>query len=417
MFEQNLSQLLSYFETNPVLAAYLKLAGLLLSALILFYICRAYYIRLIKFLTKKFKGLWAQVLFDDKFLFQLSWILPFIVIHHGIPAIKGLPDFLTFSIERVSLVLVVYFTIRSISVFLSDLNEDYSRLDVARNKPIKGFVQIGQIILWGAGIIILIAAAVNESPVIFLSGLGAMTAVLLLVFRDTLLSLVAGAQLTTNNLIQVGDWVEMPQFGADGDVVDIALHSVKIQNWDKTISVIPTHKFLEHSFKNWRGMSESGGRRIKRALYIDMHSVKFLDEEEIDYFRNFELLKEYIALKKEELTKYNDAYKGTSNPLLNSRRLTNLGTLRAYVAAYLKNHPNIHKDMTFLVRQLAPTHQGIPLEIYVFTNDTRWANYEAIQADIFDHILAILPEFKLNVFQDPTGKDFSSLTAKDETKE
>jgi miniconductance mechanosensitive channel len=247
--------------------------------------------------------------------------------------------------------------------------------------------------------------------VIFLSGLGAMTAVLLLIFRDTLLSLVAGVQITTNDLLRVGDWIEMPQFAADGDVVDIALNSVTVQNWDRTLSVIPTHKFLEHSFKNWRGMTESGGRRIKRAVHIDQTTIRYLDDDEVERFASWQLLGEYVGRKREEIAAFNREHAPPEGTVPHVRRLTNVGTFRAYLIEYLKAHPGIRKDMTFLVRQLAPGPQGLPIEIYVFTADTRWAFYEATQADIFDHVLATIPEFGLRVYQQPGGADVQRALA------
>src|SRR6056297_2470098 len=253
--------------------------------------------------------------------------------------------------------------------------------------------------------IVIISILADRSPVVFLSGLGALTAVLLLVFRDTILSLVASVQIMSNDMIRIGDWVEMPQAHADGDVIDIALHTVKIQNWDKTFTTVPTHKFISESFRNWRGMKESGGRRIKRPLHLDVNSVGFLEEEEIEHLGRYEFLREYMEQKRREITEANGRSLGDDKVLPERRRLTNVGTFRAYVLHYLKNHPRIHKDMTLLVRQLQPGPEGLPLEIYCFANDTVWANYEGIQADIFDHMLAILPEFGLRAYQKPAGSD------------
>ena len=259
------------------------------------------------------------------------------------------------------------------------------------------------------GIIIIISILSNKSPLYLLSGIGALTAVLMLVFKDTILSFVSSIQITSNDLFKVGDWVEAPQFGADGDVKDIALHTVKIQNWDKTISIIPTHKLIDSSFKNWRGMSESGGRRIKRSINIDVNSIKFCTESMLERYEKFDLIKEYIKNKLSEIEGHNISKDVTHEALVNGRALTNIGTFRAYIFAYLKNHPKIHQDMTFLIRQLAPTENGVPIQIYVFINDTNWVNYESVQSDIFDHFLAIAPEFDLRVFQNPTGNDFKRL--------
>jgi len=259
------------------------------------------------------------------------------------------------------------------------------------------------------GSIIIIGILTDKSPLILLSGLGAMTAIILLIFKDTILSLIASLQISFNDLIQNGDWLEVPEFNADGEVIDIALHSVKIQNWDKTISTIPTHKLIDGSFKNWSGMQKSGGRRIKRAIHIDISSIKFCDKNMLRKFSEMQLITDYIKTKKEEISKFNKENNFDNKLASNGRKLTNIGTLRAYISAYLKNHPKIKNEMTFLIRQLSSGPTGLPIEIYVFANDTVWANYEAIQSDIFDHILAIVPEFDLRVFQNPTGNDFRKL--------
>ena len=253
------------------------------------------------------------------------------------------------------------------------------------------------------------ATVIDRSPWGLLSGIGAATAIILLVFKDTILSFVASIQIASTGVIRIGDWVSMPQYGADGDVVDIALYRVTIQNWDKTLTAIPTHKFLDESFTNWRGMSESGGRRIKRAVGIDMTSVHFLEPAELERLSKIQILKPYIDDKLSELSAWNAEHAIDDSVAVNGRRMTNLGTFRAYLVAYLKRHPKIHKEMTFLVRQLSPGAEGVPLEIYVFSNDTRWVEYEAVQSDIFDHVLSALPYFGLRVFQNPTGADFKSL--------
>jgi miniconductance mechanosensitive channel len=261
-------------------------------------------------------------------------------------------------------------------------------------------------------VVVIVAILIDKNVAWLLSGLGAMTAVLLLIFKDTILSLVASIQISSNDLFKVGDWVEAPQFGADGDVIDIALHAVKIQNWDKTISIIPTNKLIDSTFRNWRGMSESGGRRIKRSLFIDMNSIHLCDETILQKFTRFELLREYIQQKQKEVAEHNKTHNIDTSELINGRRLTNIGTFRAYIEAYLRNNSQIHPEMTFLVRQLEPTATGLPIQIYVFTNDTDWIRYEDIQADIFDHLLAVIPEFGLKIFQSPTGKDFGKLGKK-----
>jgi len=285
----------------------------------------------------------------------------------------------------------------------------YGRYPIARNRPIKGYLQVVAIVVWVFAVILIVATLMRQSPLYFLSGLGAMTAILLLVFRDTLLSLVAGIQITANDLIRVGDWIEMKQFGVDGDVIDISLNQVRVSNWDKTIASVPTHKFLEHSFRNWRGMFDSGGRRIKRAISIDMNTVHFLSADEISRLGRIGVLREYLAKRQSEIEDWNRDHCGDAEVITNQRRLTNLGSFRAYVVGWLKRNPQVHPNLTFIVRQLPPGPEGLPLEIYLFVSDTRWAVYEDVQSDIFDHLLAVLPEFGLRVYQRPAGSDVAGL--------
>jgi miniconductance mechanosensitive channel len=285
----------------------------------------------------------------------------------------------------------------------------YSSYEIAKDRPIKGYLQVAKLFVFIVGGVLTVASALDRSPVVFLAGVGAMTAVLLLIFRDTILSLVASIQIASNDMVRIGDWIEMPKYGADGDVIDVALHTVKVQNWDKTITTIPTYKLIEDSFKNWRGMSESGGRRIKRSIFIDMTSVRFLSDEDVEHFASYELLARYVRDKREELSEYNrDRADVLQN---NARRMTNLGTFRRYLVEYLKQNPNIHApdEMTLLVRQLQPGPEGIPIQIYAFAKDVRWVQFEDIQSDVFDHVLAVLPKFGLRIFQNPTGNDFRQL--------
>jgi miniconductance mechanosensitive channel len=387
-----------------------KLAILFIGAWVLFYICRIYIIRMVRALVIRLSYTWTSLLFNAELFPLLSWLLPVVVVHSGSDLIDGLPESLSSGIQKTSLILLVIIAFRAISISLDKFFEIYNTFEMARNRPIKGIIQVINIIIHAIAFILIFGIILDRSPLFLLSGLGAMTAILLLIFRDTILSLVAGIQLTTNNLIQIGDWIEMPQFDADGDVVDIALHTVRIQNWDKTITVIPTHKFLEHSFRNWRGMQESGGRRIKRAIKIDLSTVRFLTDDEISTFSKFVLLEKYIEGKKGELKEYNKSF--DPDLIFNARRLTNIGTFRAYLINYLKQHPKINHNMTFLVRQLAPQSDGLPIEIYVFVNDIRWSAYEKAQSDIFDHVIAICSEFGLRIHQNPTGYDLRSLGVK-----
>lgn len=353
---------------------------------------------------------WDDVLMDQGVFRRLAWLIPLLLIHTGVSMIPGLGEGWVELVQRITRAFACLAVALGLSAFLSAINSIYARYPISRNRPIKGYLQVVAIVVWVFTVILIIATLMRQSPWFLLSGLGAMTAILLLVFRDTLLSLVAGIQITANDLIRVGDWIEMPQFGVDGDVVDISLNQVSVSNWDRTIAVIPTHKFLEHSFRNWRGMFDAGGRRIKRAISIDMNTVHFLSSEEIDRLGRIEVLRGYLTERKAEVEKWNREHAGDPEVLTNQRRLTNLGTFRAYVVAWLKRNPHVHPDMTFIVRQLPPGPEGLPLEIYFFARETRWAKYEDIQSDIFDHLLAVLPEFGLRVFQRPAGSDVVQLS-------
>jgi len=366
---------------------------------------------------------WDDALVEHGVFVRLAHVAPAFVVYHWIGAVGGLPDdFVSFA-QRVALAVMVVVVVVTLSSLLTAINTVYSKHPEYRHRPIKGYVQVLKLVLYSVAAISSVAILLDRSPLIFLSGLGALTAVLLLVFKDTILSLVASVQIASNDMIHVGDWVEMPQCGADGDVVDIALHTVKIQNWDKTITTVPTWRFINEGFKNWRGMARSGGRRIKRAVHLDVSSIRFLDDAEIDRFGRWALLRDYIREKKQEISDHNarvlaDAAGGADRPRghgqgaarADLRLLTNVGTFRAYVFNYLKQHPKIHdRDFTLLVRQLPPGPEGLPIELYCFSNDQDWVRYEGIQSDIFDHILAILPEFGLRAFQSPTGHDVAAL--------
>lgn len=385
----------------------LSLFYLVVVIVILFNVSRLILTKVVGSLTENFDSYWSKVIFSPKFLSHLSWPIPLQLAYFAPDIIINLPVNLGIVIKRVSLALLSIMVVRIFTTLLNEFNDVYSSFEQSKQRPIKGIIQVIVILLHCVGFIVMIAALADKEPWYLLSGLGAMTAVLLLVFRDTILSLVAGIQLTTNNLIQVGDWIELKQFGADGDVIDIALHSVKVKNWDNTVTSIPTHKFLENSFVNYRAMQESGGRRIKRSLFIDVSTVRFLTEEEIEKFSHFRLLSKYIADKQVELLDHNKKFE--DGVVSYSRRMTNIGTFRIYLENYLKQHPMIHKEMSIMVRQLASGENGIPLEIYAFVNDVRWVYFEKAQSDIFDHIFSIVDEFGLYVHQNPSGHDFQKI--------
>ena len=396
-------------ELHPLLPTGALLASLLLAALVVDRIANHGLVAIVKRLVSRTSVNWDNTIVEHKVVDRLVHLLPAIIVFTGIPFIPGLPEGVATVIRNVAVGYMALMLTMVLSSSLGAANTIYAQTPMAKERPLKGFVQLVQIAVWVVGGVMIIAAILNRSPLLLLSGFGAMTAILLLVFRDTILSLVASVQLTAQDMVRVGDWIEMPQFGADGDVVDVQLHTVKVQNWDKTITTIPTHRLISDSFKNWRGMSQAGGRRIKRALFLDVSSIRFQTRDEIDRFRRFALLEDYIDRKEKELAAYNESLPRQVDADVNQRRLTNIGTLRAYTFNYLKLHPRIRQDMTLLVRQLAPGPQGLPLEIYCFTNTTAWAEYEDIQSDIFDHLLAIVPEFGLRLFQQPAGSDVAAL--------
>ncbi|WP_427788585.1 mechanosensitive ion channel family protein [Brevundimonas diminuta] len=336
-------------------------------------------------------------------------VVPAIIIHQGISGVPHLAPGVLTLIQNVAGAFMIVAVAIGIGAGLDMANAIYARSPRAHRRSIKGYLQVLKIVIYAIATILVIAALIDRSPLLLLSGLGALAAVLMLVFKDTILSLVASVQLNSNDMLRVGDWIEMPQVNADGDVIDIALHTVKVQNWDKTITTIPTWRLISESYRNWRGMQDSGGRRIKRSLLIDQTSARFLTEAERDKMRRFLLIDDYLADKSAEMADWNAKLVEAGRDPVNMRRSTNIGAFRAYVQNYLENHPGIRQDMTLLVRQLQPTETGLPLEIYAFTATAAWAEYEAIQGDIFDHLLAILPEFGLRLFQSPSGADFGQL--------
>jgi len=360
-------------------------------------------------LAKRSKNDWDDVFVKQKVFNRLAHLAPALIVFYALQFIFDAEKLVTFlgNITQAYMVLVVLLVV---DAFLNALHEIYGRLPISKGRNIKGFVQVVKIIFYFIAIIFIISIFSEKTPTALMASLGALAAVFMFVFKDTILGFVASIQLSANKMVNVGDWISMPKYNADGDVIDINLTSVKVQNWDKTIASIPTYALVSESFNNWKGMEDSGGRRIKRSINIDMSSVTFLSPEQIKKLGNFHLLKDYITEKQKEITEFNKSLKLQDGTVTNGRKMTNLGTFRKYLEAYLEQHPMIHKDMTFLVRHLQPNEKGLPVEIYVFSKDQAWANYEAIQADIFDHILAILPEFDLHVFQNPTGSDFQKLT-------
>ena len=394
---------------HPLLPAVAGSLTLLLLAVIADLVAKRLLLVAVRGVIRRTRYKGDDALLDHNVFGRLAQIVPAIIIYFGIGLVPDYPEAIEKVVRNVASAYMVVMLMLTLTATISAANQIYETFPVARRRPLKGFVQLAQIAVYILGAIIVIGILLDRSPVILLSGLGAMTAVLLLIFKDTLLSLVASIQLTGQDLVRVGDWLEMPQFGADGDVIDVALYTVTVQNWDKTITTIPTHRLITDSFKNWRGMSESGGRRIKRSVNIDINSIRVLTDSEVERFKGFALLRDYIETKESELDAYNRNLGDPGEAGVNLRRLTNVGSFRAYIRNYLQHHPKIHQDMTLIVRQLQPGTEGLPIEIYTFTNDTDWVAYEDIQADVFDHIYAIAPEFGLRLYQKPAGADLAGL--------
>ncbi|MFA7173309.1 MAG: mechanosensitive ion channel domain-containing protein [Kiritimatiellia bacterium] len=361
----------------------------------------------IKQLIKKTEMQWDDLLVKWRVLDKLVTAAPVITFYLLSSAfLIGSPALLNLIVNLAAIIIIVI-GVNVIDAALDFVLDLYSHWKIAQSFPIKSFIQVAKVLSYLVGIIMVIAIFADKSPVYILSGMGALTAVLMLIFKDPILGLVAGIQLTRNNMIQIGDWIEMPKYQADGDVIDLGLTTVKVKNWDNTVTTIPTYALISDSFKNWRYMSDSGGRRIKRAFKIDLNSVRFCTEEMLQRFSKVQYIAEYIADKQQEILKYNEERKVDLQSLANGRRMTNLGVLRAYTEAYLRNHPMISKELTLMVRQLEPTEHGLPVEIYCFSADKRWVYYEKIQSDIFDHLIAVVPIFDLRLFQRPSGRDFT----------
>ncbi len=370
------------------------------------FIAKKIILRGVRHTVKKTVTKWDDALMERRMFSRLSHLAPAVVIYAAAPIVFAGYESPINTMRLVSTVYMVLVGLFVVDAFLNAVVDIYRTYVFSRRLPIRGFVQIAKIVIFFAAGVIVISVIVDRDPSKLLAGMGAMTAVLILIFKDSILGFVAGIQLSTNKMLHIGDWIEIPNYGADGNVIDISLTTVKVQNWDKTISTIPAYALISETFKNWRGMSESGGRRIKRSVYIDMNSIQFCDEVMLEKFKRFGFINEYIESKRSEVSVWNRDQEVDDSELVNGRRLTNVGTFRAYLVAYLRRHPSINKEMTFLVRQLAPTSKGLAIQIYVFSRDKVWANYEDIQADIFDHVLATIPHFGLRVFQEPSGSDF-----------
>ena len=372
-------------------------------------ICRHIILTAVARLVKKTKATWDDIVFDRKVLTHVSHLVAPILLYILLPLAISNLGLLSF-IQRICMIYIIAVFLKFISSLLTALFHVYSEKEQFRDRPLKGLLQTVQVILFFIGGIIIVSILIDKSPMVLLTGLGASAAVLMLVFKDSIMGFVSGIQLSANNMLRVGDWIQMPKYGAYGTVIEVTLNTVKVRNWDNTITTIPPYALVSDSFQNWRGMQESGGRRIKRSIRIDMNSVKFCTPEMLAKYKKIQLLKDYIEETEKVIEDYNKEHGIDNSILVNGRRQTNLGVFRAYLTNYLKSLPTVNQDLTCMVRQLQPTEQGIPLELYFFSAIKAWVPYEGVQADVFDHVLAIIPEFDLHVFQNPTGEDFRELS-------
>ncbi|MDQ2086536.1 mechanosensitive ion channel [Herbivorax sp. ANBcel31] len=403
-------ELLKEYGVETGVASYLSYAILvvliILISFVANYVTKKIVLRILSHYIKNNKFKWDNIMLERKVFQRMSHLVPAIIIYAFATAF---PESVRHWISTGATVYIIMVAILTISSLLSAVNDIYDTFEVSKTKPIKGYIQVVKIFVFVIAGILIIAEIIGQNPLVLLGGLGALSAVLLLIFQDSILGLVAGIQLSSNDMVRVGDWIEMPKFGADGDVVDISLNTVKVQNFDRTITTIPTYKLVSDSFKNWRGMMETGGRRIMRSVFIDTSSISFCSDEMVEEFKKIHYIKDYIQNKQKEIETYNKKHKIDSSVEVNGRKLTNVGVFRAYINKYLENHPETYKGMIQIVRQLPPNEYGLPIEIYVFTNTIDWVEYERIQSDIFDHILSVVPKFHLRVFQNPSSHDFKSL--------
>lgn len=408
--------IISYLDKIPLISGYEKqLASviafvfIIIIAFIIHFATKGIVIRVINTLILRTKNTRDDVLISRGVFNRLTYLTPVAIIYFLTPQAMSLYPTIAEIIITIALLAMIIIITLILDALIDALAEIYKTFDISKQISITSFVQLAKILLYFLAVIAIVSIILDQSPAKLIAGLGAMAAVLMFVFKDPIMGFAAGIQLSSNRMVSPGDWIEMPKYGVDGDIMEIGLTTVKVRNFDKTITTVPTQALIADSFKNWRGMQETGGRRIKRSVLINMNTIHFCTEEELQQFQKIQYISEYIERKNKEVTQYNNTLKVDLENLANGRRMTNIGTFRNYIEAYLTNHPNIHTNLTILVRQLKPTENGLPIEVYAFTNDTNWKRYESIQSDIFDHILAVVPQFNLTVFQNPSGADLSRL--------
>lgn len=404
--ETTINNIAEWFNSNPLLFILIKGIVIFFGAIIIYLTIHKILNTLIRKIVTKTKTEFDDILLNEKLLRRLSYILPIIFLQQFVFFNSEIDA----SLDNVLEATVALFIILIINSLLESFVEIISKFEKFKKRPLKSYSQVVKIVISIIGAILIFGIITGQNFWSLFAGLGAISAVLLLVFKDTIMAFVASIQIASYDLVKVGDWIEIPSLGVDGDVMDMALHTIKVRNFDKTITTVPTNKLIEQSFKNWRGMQETGSRRIKRAIHIDLSSIKFLTDEMLNRFDKFQLISEYLKDKKNEVKNDNSEKGVDTSELVNGRRLTNVGTFREYLKAYLHNRTDVNDNLTFLIRQLSPGAEGLPIEIYIFAKTTAWVEYEEIQSDIFDHIMAIVPEFELKIFQNPTGNDFKKLS-------
>ncbi|NEN23603.1 mechanosensitive ion channel [Cryomorpha ignava] len=406
--------LLDNLGVDPSNTQFLKMVILVvvtvLVAIILRTLGQFFINKFIKRVVQRTSAKWDDVLMDEGVFRKLGYLVPAIYITGALPFVftdypGWIPAIKTLTSAYIALVIVRIFI-----SFISATNIYFSRSERFKDKPIGSFTQLAKIIVWITGIIFVLSILIDRNPIALFGAMGAISAVLLLIFKDTILGFIASIQLTINDMVRIGDWVSVPKYGADGDVMEIYLTTIKVKNWDNTISTVPTYSFVSDSFKNWRGMQESGGRRIKRAISFKISSVQFVDDEMLERFSKIELAQPHIEKRSAEIKIYNEEKAvNTEASIVNGRRMTNLGIFRAYILNVLRHNPNINQDLVCMVRQQDPTELGVPLEVYCFSRIKSWIEYEGIQSDIFDHILATANHFDLEVFENPASSDIRNL--------
>lgn len=398
-------------ETAQWVASISDFLIVLLIGCLIYYISKWIIKSVIRRIAIRTTSRWDDVLLEKKAFNRMAFLIPGILIYNTLPqSLSEFPEFIPLGLKFTNIYIILVFLL-IINSFFNAVYAYFQDSDFAKYHPIKSYVQVGKIVVFIVSTLLILSYLFNQSPTYLLTGLGAFSAIVLLIFKDPILGFVGGIQLSANDMVRQGDWISMPKYGADGTVQEISLTTVKVQNWDNTITTLPTYSLVAESFQNYRGMQESGARRMKRSISIDMSSVEFCTEEMLNNFKKIQLIADYIINTEKELKEYNEINNIDNSILVNGKRQTNLGIFRAYLVEFLKQHPLVHQDMDLLVRQLQPTSAGIPIEVYAFTMETKWVSYEKVQSDIFDHILAIVQLFHLRVFQSPTGEDLRKSAA------